>query len=233
MEDLSQFIKNKLTTHGADLVGFADLRALPPEQRRNLPTGIIVAIKLPKDIVKGILDLPTIDYYEQYNAINKRLDALVEFGADILQKHGYKAIAQTRAYVTQSDTDYTTLLPHKTVATRAGIGWIGKCALLVTESYGSAIRLSSILTDAPLETGVPIDRSLCKSCMICKESCPAGAVTGKNWSADMGRDEFYNAYTCRETARKRSWKSFQIEITLCGRCIAVCPYTQKYLRRKE
>ena len=45
-----------------------------------------------------------------------------------------------------------TALPHKTIATRAGIGWIGKSALLVTAKYGSAIRLSSILTDTPIET---------------------------------------------------------------------------------
>ena len=52
-------------------------------------------------------------------------------------------------------------LPHKTVATRAGIGWIGKCALLVTEKYGSAIRLTTVLTDMDLETDQPINGSKC------------------------------------------------------------------------
>lgn len=231
-DDLSSFIHEKLMTHGADLAGFADLRKIPSDERRGLPTGIVVAIRLPKDIVKGIAELPTIEYYEQYNTINKKLDALVEYGAEILQKQGYRAVAQTREYVSQSETDYSTKLPHKTVATRAGLGWIGKSALLVTEAYGSAIRLSSILTDAPLKTGVPMNQSLCKTCMICKENCPANAVTGRNWSVKTTRGEIFDALACRETARKRSLKNIGVEVSLCGRCIVVCPYTQRYLTRK-
>jgi epoxyqueuosine reductase len=231
-DDLSAFIHEKLMTHGADLAGFADLRKLPSDARRGLPTGIVVAIRLPKDIVKGIAELPTTEYYEQYNTINKKLDALVEYGAEILQKQGYRAIALTREYVSQSETDYSTKLPHKTIATRAGLGWIGKSALLVTEAFGSAIRISSILTDAPLKTGIPMNQSLCKTCMICKENCPADAVTGKNWSLKTTRDEIFDAHACRETARKRSLKNIGVEVSLCGRCIVVCPYTQKYLTRK-
>ena len=45
---------------------------------------------------------------------------------------------------------FRTVMPHKTVAVHAGLGWIGKSALFVTEKYGSAVRLTSVLTDAPL-----------------------------------------------------------------------------------
>lgn len=232
MNNLTFQIKNKLLSHGADLVGFGDLTSLPPDQRDGLPTGIAVAVKLPKEVVKGILDMPTKEYYDQYNAINLQLDELVEYGAKILRELGFRAVAQSRPRVSQSDIDYTTRLPHKTVATRAGIGWIGKSALLVTKNYGSAIRLSSILTDAPLETAKPQNNSLCGGCMICMTNCPAEAITGWNWSLGTPRDEIYNPWLCRETARARSWQSFGIEITLCGKCIAVCPYTQQYLNSK-
>ena len=85
-----------------------------------------------------------------------------------MQKHGYAAIAMTRSHVGNGEADDNTVLPHKTVATRAGIGWIGKSALLVTEQYGSMIRISSILTDAPLETAVPV-----RSAMSIKETVVA------------------------------------------------------------
>jgi len=232
MVNLSSRIKTELLSHGADIAGFADLRSLPSEQRQGFPNGIAVAIKLPKEVVKGIMEMPTKEYYDQYNSINLQLDELVEFGARMLQELGFQAIPQSRSMVSQTDTDYTTRLPHKTVATRAGIGWIGKSALLVTKNYGSAIRLSSILTDAPLETAKPQNNSLCGGCMICMTSCPAEAITGWNWSLGTPRDEIYNPWLCRETARKRSWESFGIEITLCGKCIAVCPYTQQYLNSK-
>ncbi len=231
-EELTAFIRSRLISRGADLIGIGDLRKLPSEVRANLPVGIAVAIRLPKDIAKSLEGLPTAQYYEQYVSINKKLDALVEYGAEILEKQGYRAIAQTKAYVGKAQTDYQTRLPHKTVATRAGLGWIGKCALLVTEPFGSAVRISSILTDAPLVAAEPIDQSRCGVCAICKDACPGEAVLGKNWHAGADRDEYFDARACRETARRRSWKSLQMEISLCGRCIAACPYTQRYCKKK-
>ena len=34
------------------------------------------------------------------------------------------------------------------MATLSGMGWIGKCALLVNDSYGTAVRYITVLTDA-------------------------------------------------------------------------------------
>lgn len=233
MNDITSFIKDELLFHGADLVGFGDLTELSPEQRHNMPVGISVAVKYPKKVIKSIVELPTKDYYNQYNIINKKLDMIVTLGAEALQKLGYEAIAQTIDFVEQSETDYTTKLPHKTVATRAGLGWIGKSALLVTEEYGSMIRISSILTNAPLKTAKPVNESKCGDCMVCVNACPAHAILGKSWSVDIYRDEFYNAYLCRKVARERALQGFGIEITQCGKCIVICPYTQKYLLRTK
>ncbi len=80
-----------------------------------------------------------------------------------------------------------TELPHKTVATRAGLGWIGKCALLVTRQFGSAVRLTSFLTDAELECAVPVTQSACRGCTLCVDTCPAGAVSGRQWSTEVDR----------------------------------------------
>lgn len=229
MTNLTAYIKDELLCHGADLVGFGNLTELPPEQRCNMPVGISVAVRYRKEVIKGISELPTKEYYDQYNILNKKLDMLVTLGVEALKIEGYEAIAQTISFVEQSETDYATMLPHKTVATRAGLGWIGKSALLVTEEYGSMIRISSILTNAPLKTAKPINKSKCGSCMICTNACPARAILGKNWSIDIYRDEFFNAQLCRKVARKRALQGFGIETSLCGKCIVVCPYTQKYL----
>ena len=229
MSDWTESLEGELLGHGADLVGFADLNGLPPEQRLDMSVGIAVAVKYPKDVIKGIMEMPTMAYYDQYRVLNEKLDLLVTFGAGYLQAQGFQAIACTRDFIAESDADYTTRLPHKNVARLAGLGWIGKSALLVTERYGSMIRLSSILTDAPLRTASPVNESKCGECQICTQACPAGAVRGKNWTPDTYRDEIFNPYLCRKTARERAVKGFGIEITICGRCIAVCPYTQRYL----
>lgn len=122
-------------------------------------------------------------------------------------------------------------LPHKTIATRSGIGWIGKSALLVTKEFGSAVRISSILTNAPLKADKPINESRCGSCMTCTKACPGQAVKGRNWSVGVEREDYYDPELCYKKAREIAARVLNKEITLCGKCIYVCPYTQKYIRK--
>lgn len=231
MDDLSNAVRESLLGLGADIVGFGDLRGLPDDVREGMPVGISVAVAYPKEVILGIAELPTQEYYEWYGRLNERLDTIVSCGAEALREMGYGAVAQTRGRVgTGENGNNSTDLPQKTVATRAGIGWIGKSALLVTGEYGSAIRLSSILTDAPLQTALPIDRSRCGDCMVCRDACPAGAVSGRLWEAALCRDEFFDAALCRETAWERARLGFGGGVTICGKCIEACPHTQRFIR---
>ena len=179
MANLNNKIKTELLNLGADIVGFGSLNELPSDVRNGLPIGISVAVVYPKEAICGISELPTREYYECYNKLNERLDMIVTCGTKSLREMGYKAIAQTRKHVGSGEGNDNTLLPHKTVATRAGIGWIGKSALLVTEEYGSALRISSILTDAPLVSATAVNASKCGDCMICTKACPGEALSGK------------------------------------------------------
>ncbi len=91
--------------------------------------------------------------------------------------------------------------------------------------------MGSVLTDAELETGTPVDTSSCGSCRCCVERCPAGAIVGDNWELGTPRDAIYTAPTCRAMARKLSDRQ-SIEATICGICINACPWTQRYLARQ-
>lgn len=228
-EDLTLKLKEILFQNGADLVGVGDLTQLPGQQRCGLPFGISVAVKYPKEIIKGISNLPTPEYKQWYDRLNERLDKLVSIGAAFLEQNGYHAVAKSRAQVGRYDDCCTTLLPHKTVATRAGLGWIGKCALLVTEEYGSMVRLSSLLTDAPLMAAEPINRSRCGNCTACQNACPAGAIHGVIWEPEIQRDALFDYQECRKAAQARSQQGFGRAEDLCGKCIEVCPYTRRYL----
>ena len=233
MTDLNRKIKTELLRLGADIVGFGELDELPDNVREGMPVGISVAARYPKEVIRGIAELPTQEYREWYDKLNMLLDAIVTSGAEIIREMGYRAVAQTREYVGNGESEDNTTLPHKTVATRAGIGWIGKSALLVTDQYGSAIRLSSILTDAPFYTALPINKSRCGDCMVCAKACPAGAVSGKLWEVGLYRDEFFNPVKCRKTAKERAKLGFDGDITICGKCIEVCPHTQRYINPRK
>lgn len=232
MEDLSSLLKKELTKKGASIIGFADLSDIPLDKRNEMPYGISIAVALNPHIILGIKNGPTQEYYGEYNKVNEHLDNLVKYAGKILNDYGYKAILKTTTEVVVESNSYSTILPHKTVATRAGMGWIGKCALLVTKEYGSAIRLSSVLTDAPLKVGTPINESQCGSCCACKLACPGNAPLGENWNVNKHRESFFNAYNCRKAAMEKAAK-VGINSTICGKCIEACPWTRKYLDRHK
>lgn len=217
-----------LVDNGAAKIGFADISGV---ENNGMKSGISILVTIPRNVIKSIDRGPNIDYYDQYYALNNKLNHLAQLGARYIEAMGYEAIAQTTDYVKEFG-NYRTALPHKTVATLAGLGWIGKSALFLTKEYGSAIRLSSILTNMKLDYGTPISKSMCGNCYQCVNACPGEAITGKLWDAQMDRDEFFDPIKCRQKARELAQEKIKKEITLCGKCIEICPYTQRYINTK-
>lgn len=226
MDGLTAELRKVLCDAGAGLAGFADLSHIGAG---GFKCGAAVAVPIPADIVRGIMEGPTNAYFKAFHEVQRRLDEIVMRGEDFLTARGFRAYAQTSWRVTE-DSEWRTVLPHKTVATNAGLGWIGKSCLLVTKEYGSAVRISSLLTDAPLICGEPVRESKCGGCKRCVEACPAHALSGVSWDFHVDRDAMLDREACRDK---------QVELTrentdfapdfLCGRCFAVCPFTQRYL----
>jgi len=226
-DELSTFLKSQ----GADLIGFADLREIPPGVRDNFPFGLSVAVALDPQIISGIEDGPNLPYFEEYKRANHLLGTLGNGAARFLEQRGYKAgsFAATNAGI--DPQILSTRLPHKTVATRAGLGWIGKCALLVTREFGSAIRLTTVLTDADFITGESVNISQCGDCTSCADICPGHAVSGRDWQVGMPRESLYDVVACRETADDFEKSRKVVHDSICGMCIAACPWTKSYLKR--
>lgn len=230
MIELNKRLKEELIEKGADLVGFADLKEIEESNRESMRFGISVAVALSPRVIEGIKDGPTLEYFNEYNRVNNLLEDIVTHASNLIKSYGYKAIPNTEENMKINRHTLSTLLPKKTVATRAGLGWIGKSALLITKEYGSAVRISSVLTEAELDVGIPKDESECGACTICTDICPAKAIKGVNWNTKLERDDLCNPYECRRTARERSKKA-GLAHSLCGLCILECPWTKKYLHR--
>lgn len=218
-------LRGFLMENGASLVGFADLSDL---DECDFSNGISIAIKLPKHIIREIGDGPTREYFDMYHEVNSQLDDLGQICENYIQSHGYRAAALTTGNVTTYG-NYRSKIPHKTVAAYAGLGWIGKCALLITKEYGAAVRLMSVLTDAPLHTNLSVLEPQCGGCMKCTKACPGKAISGHNWHRGMDRDEIVDVESCSMCAKALCRERFQETATLCGKCIEVCPYTRSYI----
>lgn len=227
MTDLTLELKTFLTRNNDALVGVGDLSGLPGLAFRY---GISIAMPLPAAVVAGIMEGPTAEYFQAYHELEQRLTETALRGEEFLKARGYQAYARISARV-REDGEWRTELPHKTVATAAGLGWIGKSCLLVTKEYGSAVRLTSILTDAPLDCDEPIRESKCGGCQKCVEACPAGALSGATWTVGLDRDALLNREACCSKQIELTKKNTGLESEfLCGKCFAVCPYTQRYLK---
>ena len=230
MSQLNERIRQRLIDAGAGLVGFADVSELPAAMTGGLPRAVSIGVPLNPAIAREIAHGPTPRYFGEYHRINALLGHLSEQTAALLRDAGHRA---DPVQATTEHFDPVTLsapVQHKTIATRAGLGWIGKSALLITKEYGPAVRLGSVFTDADLETGAPTNESHCGTCRNCVDRCPAQAIVGDNWQLGAPREAIYDAPTCRMTATRLSAQA-GFEATICGVCINACPWTQRYLTR--
>ncbi len=220
--ELTEILKKK----GAALAGAGDMSGIPD---CGYPSGVAVAVPLPKHVIRDLQSAPTKEYYDLYYELNAKLNEIVLAGEAFLKEKGFQALAQTTDRG-QVNGENRSKLPHKTVATRAGLGWIGKNCLLVTPGFGSAVRISSLLTDAPLEYGTPVLKSRCGGCSRCVKECPAQALQGTLWEAGMERERIVDVKKCYKKQVEIMTKATGIETDLCGKCFAMCVYTERYLR---
>ena len=230
MKILTSELSSLLHNEGASLVGFGDISAL---DYQGFTSCVALAVMIPAKVIAGIKNGPTRDYFDSYHELNARLNDLAELAAKYLSDRGHRALPQTTTTVVESP-GYRTPVPHKTCATRAGLGWIGKSTLLVTEEYGPAVRLSSVLTDAEFDSvSEPINVSRCGSCTACASACPGQAIKGALWDVNAPLESLVDVEDCRKAARALAADMIGEQITLCGKCIETCPYTRAYLKKEN
>ena len=106
----------------------------------------------------------------------------------------------------------------------AGLGWIGKSCLLVTPEAGPRVRWTTVLTDAPLKAGTPMEMR-CGDCHECVDICPVKAFTGRNFIESEPREARYDARRCEKYLKGLEAST---GYGVCGMCLYICPHGKKF-----
>lgn len=201
-----------------DMIRAVDITSLSLEENRGFICAILLVKVLPKEYIDKLNHEKETDY-TVFTNYEKQTDELADKLAAIIQRKGYRAISQSEDGIdSRGEYDEKTkssILPHKKIATMSGLGWIGKNNLLITEKYGAALSMCSVLTDLPLDTvKMEMIFSRCGECNLCVKVCPVQAIHGKKWGLGINRDDLVDVYRC---------------IT-CLKCLSGCRYSIIYSR---
>lgn len=228
--ELRFFTKELLTeiqNHGVDFIHFVDISQLTDKQTKEYSTAILFGIALSKTYLEKVaanydyvLQMKTNSKIEndEFHLAELKTNNLADNIENYIISKGFKAYSQSEDNIRKTgyydDENKKTPLPHKTIAGLAGLGWIGKHNLLVTEKYGSAISMCSVLTNAHLESTKqqPL-KPKCGDCNICSEICKSNAIKGEIWKLGIAREKIVNVFQC----------------TTCFQCVVHCPWTKKYI----
>lgn len=202
--NLNEIWEQRIKATGADFVYFVDASALPIDAAEGYTCAVLFGKILSKEYINA-LRTGQKPKRQEFGAAERKMDTLAEKLAEMLETEGFKSASKFKFGS----------LPHKTVALRAGLGFIGKNNLLTSEKYGSALVLGKVLTTAPFETiSTPIQEPGCGDCTVCTDVCPTKALLGKTWSITTSRDEILVRKLC----------------TCCLKCMVCCPYTEQYAK---
>ncbi len=124
-------------------------------------------------------------------------------------------------------------IAEKSLAQRAGVGFIGKNHILINPRLGPAILLGEIIATIDLEPDEPL-RMDCKGCNKCIEACPTGALRADG-RFDANKCISYLTMVYKGDIDENLAAKMGDRLFGCDECVMVCPYYKNapYCKNKE
>ena len=114
-------LKNYLMKLGTSKVGFADVDGLA-KQFIDLPNGISLVLKLPKETIQLVKNEEYEEYWKSFHRAIGQLTKISHKGERYIKSLGYDAFALTMKRNECDMEKLLSILPYKTIATKAGLG---------------------------------------------------------------------------------------------------------------
>ena len=216
---MNDFVKEFLRDNLVMDVGFTKCTDTP---FKGLENAVSMVFRLSDAVIDQIEDSPTHTYFQHYRTMNAYIDSVTLKLVTVLMEKGYRAAAVPAS---QSVEGLSGIYSHKKAAVSAGLGYIGKSCLFISDKYGPRVRLGTVFTDAPLETVNFVQESKCNDCDICARRCGAMAIKNVNYRDGMKREEIFDAKACSDYMKDKFKKIGRGAV--CGVCMRVCPKGKK------
>jgi len=155
--------------------------------------------------------IPT-DYHDQLLGRLRRVEAaLLE-----------RLPCETRCYVD------TGPLVERTMAAKAGVGWIGKNTCVINQELGSWLLLGVIITSLPVARGaeLTIAPDRCGSCTRCIDACPTDALVAPH-QMDASRCIAYLTIEKKGAIVEELREPMGRQVFGCDICQDVCPWNRR------
>ena len=166
-----------------------------------------------------VLNQPTLGYVSRYalgrdyhKLMRKRLQQLASRIEQAVGPFGYRVFVDSAPVL------------EKSIAEKAGLGWVGKHTNLVNRRAGCWFFLGEIYTDLPL----PADQAAsdhCGRCTACIDLCPTDAIVAP-YQLDARRCISYLTIELKESIPEPLRPLLGNRIYGCDDCLLACPWNR-------
>lgn len=150
---------------------------------------------------------------DYHRLLRKRLESLAIKISQCIGPFGYRAFCDSAPVL------------EKSIAEKAGLGWIGKHTNLINAKNGSWFFLGEIYTDLPLPISEPITKSHCGSCTACLDICPTRAIIAP-YHLDARRCISYFTIESQDAIPLELRPLMGNRIYGCDDCQLICPWNK-------
>ena len=157
---------------------------------------------------------------DYHKLIRKRLTQLGKKIDEAVGNLGYRAFVDSAPIL------------ERALANKAGIGWVGKNAMILNQQAGSFFFLGELFTDIPLPLDEPFAKSHCGSCNSCITSCPTDAFVD-NKILDARKCISYLTIELDGPIPEELRKPMGNRVFGCDDCQLVCPFNKFSQRTPE
>ena len=250
MDERAETLRGRIAALGFDEVRFAAVEPPPPGLLRSwLSAGHHADMHwmertaerrlAPERVVPGVRSIillgvnywngeakagpPTFARYARYRDYHDTLKpALVRAGRALEEIYG-AGVGDYRYYVD------TGPVLERGWAARAGMGFVGKNAMLISRRHGNWLFLAAILTRVDLPPDEPVrpggDHRLCGKCTRCLDACPTRAFPAPG-VVDARRCISYQTIENRGVIPRELRPGIGGRVFGCDVCLEVCPWNR-------